>query len=111
MLLLWFALLFMLSRRNYLSWKPKAAMAGIFAVFVAVAVLLPAMPGGEIRVDFLNAEGTSAVLRAENGRSAVIGTGAGRNTADYVVKKWIFAILYHSAFQGGAELNRHKTAG
>lgn len=86
MLLLWFALLFMLSRRNYLSWKPKAAMASVFAVFIVAAALLPSIPSGEIRVDFLNAEGTSAVVRAENGRSAVIGTGAGRNTADYVVK-------------------------
>ena len=85
-LLLWFLLLFLLSRRNFLSRKPKVICAGAFAVVMAVAAFLPLPSSPGIQIDFLNADGLSAVIRAENGACAVVGTAAGRSSADYVIK-------------------------
>ena len=85
-LLLWFLLLFLLSRKNFLSPKPKAICAGVFAVVVAVTVILPRFSSAEVQIDFLNADGLSAVIRAEDGACAVVGTAAGRSSADYVIK-------------------------
>ena len=85
-LLLWFALLFLLSRKNFLSRRPKAICAIVFAVIIATSAFLPGLFRSEIQIDFLNAEGLSAVVRAENGKCAIIGTAAGRSSADYVIK-------------------------
>ena len=85
-LLLWFLLLFLLSRKNFLSPKPKAICAGVFAVVVAVTAFLPRLSNAEVQIDFLNADGLSAVIRAEDGACAVVGTAAGRSSADYVIK-------------------------
>ncbi len=86
MLLFWFALIFLASRRNFLSWRPKTVVCALFASAVAVAIFLPGMPNREIRVEFLSADGLCAVVRAENGSCAVIGVAGGRNSAEYLVK-------------------------
>lgn len=117
-LLFWFMLLFLLSHRVYLNWKPRAACS---AVMVAVYVLASVLPGiqqsAQVRIDFLNADGPSIVVRAENGNCALLGTAAGRNSAEYIVKNGLsvqYALCIskdEDSIKGIEQLNSYGCAG
>lgn len=117
-LLFWFMLLFLLSHRVYLNWKPKAACS---ALMVAVYVLASVLPGiqqsAQVRIDFLNADGPSIVVCAENGNCALLGTAAGRNSAEYIVKNGLsvqYALCIskdEDSIKGIEQLNSYGCAG